>query len=284
MAGEVMPRAQTGISGFDQISQGGFVQNSTNVILGGPGSGKSTFLLQFLWNGVTIFNENGLYCSFEPDIIETLKDGLSFGWDFARLNEQNRVKFLKFSPETSIEELKSELTKIISAYSIRRLCIDPVSIISLTKKQDKIRQALFDLTSLTKRLNTTTLLADELIEPETPKRNLQPNKADAINFLADSITILYESNPQKKSPKDKKKNKPIPTRSIRISKMRRTNHLRKLAGMEITNQGIEIYSDSPNLPQLPPQPIQPPTQPMQQIPPQPLQPPQLPPPQPPAQE
>ena len=56
----VIDRCPTGIVGFDKICQGGFVRNSDNLIVGGPGSGKSTFLLQFLWNGVSQFNENGL--------------------------------------------------------------------------------------------------------------------------------------------------------------------------------------------------------------------------------
>ena len=99
----VIDRCPTGIEGFDKICQGGFVRNSDNVIVGGPGSGKTTFLLQFLWNGVTKFNENGLYCSFEPDILETVKDGSSYGWDFSKLAEQGKIKFLKFSSCPSSE-------------------------------------------------------------------------------------------------------------------------------------------------------------------------------------
>ena len=110
MAGVMVDRCATGIPGFDNICQGGLVRNSSNVLIGGPGSGKTTFMLQFLWNGATKYNENGLYCSFEQDILETLKDGMSYGWDFTKLNEQDRVKFLKFSPQTSVQELTTELT------------------------------------------------------------------------------------------------------------------------------------------------------------------------------
>jgi len=43
MVGDVIDRCPTGIVGFDKICQGGFVRNSDNLIVGGPGSGKSTF-------------------------------------------------------------------------------------------------------------------------------------------------------------------------------------------------------------------------------------------------
>ena len=102
MTGEVIDRCPSGIIGYDTISQGGFVRNSSNVIVGGPGSGKSTFLLEFLYNGATKYHENGLYCSFEPDILDTLNDAFVHGWDFFRLAEEGRIKFIKFSPETSI--------------------------------------------------------------------------------------------------------------------------------------------------------------------------------------
>ena len=162
MRGVFVDKCPTGISGFDKISQGGFVRNSSNLIVGGPGSGKTTFLLQFLWNGANS-GENGLYCSFEPDIVETLKDGLSYGWDFSKLNEQDKVKFLKFSPKTSVDDLKSELIKLIAKYSIKRICFDPISVFAFSGDEKKMRETFFDLISLMKRLNVTTIITNELL-------------------------------------------------------------------------------------------------------------------------
>ncbi|MDO8516570.1 MAG: ATPase domain-containing protein [Nanoarchaeota archaeon] len=226
-------RCPTGIPGFDKITQGGFVRNSDNILTGGPGFGKTTFLLQFLWNGATKFNENGLYCSFEPDIVETLKDAMSYGWDFTKLNEQDRVKFLKFSPRTSIEDLKNELTRLISRYSIQRVCLDPVSVLALNiNDEGKIREMVFELSSLMKRLNVTSILADESLESQnlTGSDVTNLNKTDIMKFLADSVTNLYESGLSG-----------VGDRALRISKMRRTNHARTLIGMRITSKGIEIF-------------------------------------------
>ncbi len=228
-------RCPTGISGFDRISQGGFVRNSSNVIIGGPGSGKTTFLLQFLYNGISKYDENGLYCSFEPDVLETINDASSFGWDFYKLSENGRIKFAKFSPETTIDELKMELTKIISQNNIRRVCIDPISILAISiNEQGKIRQKIFELVSLMKRLKVTTILADESMEAEfgSSYREGEWTKTDIVKFLADSVTTFYSSGLAGTA-----------DRAIRIEKMRRTHHLRRVVGMEIGNKGIEIISD-----------------------------------------
>lgn len=235
MRGDVIDRCPTGIQGFDEISQGGFVRDSDNVLVGGPGSGKTTFLLQFLWNGVTKFNENGLYCSFEPDIVETIKDAMSYGWDFSKLDQLNRIKFMKFSPQTEIQELKSELTKLISKFNIKRICFDPVSVLALNQSADgKTREILFELASLMKRLKVTTILADETLQ-NTYSGSDSLTRTDIIKFLADSVTMLYEGGIQGTS-----------DRALRIEKMRRTAHIRTPVGMKVTSSGIQVIPNPQN--------------------------------------
>ena len=191
MLGDVVDRCPTGIVGFDKACRGGFVRNSDNLVVGGPGSGKSTFLMQFLWNGVTKFNENGLYCSFEPDIVDTLNDAMSYGWDFAKLSAEGKVKFMRFSPQTSIEELKIELTKMISKNNIRRICFDPISVLALNlNDQGKIRQTIFDLSALMKRLKVTTVFVDESLEDAWTTNDGDWTKTDILRFLSDSVTVF----------------------------------------------------------------------------------------------
>jgi circadian clock protein KaiC len=233
--GIMIERCASGISGFDELCQGGFVRNSENVLIGGAGSGKTTFMLQFLWNGATKYNENGLYCSFEPDIIETLQDGMTFGWDFAKLNELNKVKFLKFSPKTSINDLKSELTKLISRFNIRRVCFDPISVLALNNNDEgKVREEFFDLASLLKRLKVTSIIAEEMVEGKK-----EPN-TEIMKFLADSVTYLNEEGLNNAS-----------ERSIRILKMRRTKHHRPITGMNITDTGIQVIAPKTIVPAKP---------------------------------
>ena len=234
----VIDRCPTGIVGFDKICQGGFVRNSDNLIVGGPGSGKSTFLLQFLWNGVSQFNENGLYCSFEPDIVDTLNDSMAYGWDFSRMSSEGRIKFMRFAPQTSIGELKEELTRMISQNDIKRICFDPISVLALNaNNQGKMRQTIFELSSLMKRFKVTTVFADESLEEGIGGSTQgEWTKTDILRFLSDSVSIFYESGIAGKG-----------DRAIRIAKMRRTNHERKAIGMAITDKGINVIAPYPSV-------------------------------------
>ena len=67
-------RSATGIAIFDKITKGGFLPESINLITGGPGSGKTTFVLECLWNGLTKYNENGMFVSFEDDLENVKKN------------------------------------------------------------------------------------------------------------------------------------------------------------------------------------------------------------------
>ncbi|MDH3353330.1 MAG: hypothetical protein OEL87_02690 [Nanoarchaeota archaeon] len=231
MVDGVIDRCPTGIMGFDKLCQGGFVRNSDNLIVGGPGSGKSTFLLQFLWNGITQFEENGLYCSFEPDIVDTLNDAMAYGWDFSKLSADGKIKFMRFSPQTSIEELKSELTKMIAQNNIRRICFDPISVLALNlNDKGKIRQTIFELSSLMKRFKVTTVFVDESLEGDMgAARDGEWTKTDILRFLSDSVSVFYESGVAG-----------VGDRAVRIAKMRRTAHERKAVGMKIGDKGLEV--------------------------------------------
>ena len=60
-----LPKASTGIEGFDEITKGGLPRGRPTLIVGGPGSGKTLFGMEFLVNGATKFNEPGVFFSFE---------------------------------------------------------------------------------------------------------------------------------------------------------------------------------------------------------------------------
>ncbi len=232
--GDVIDRCASGIAGFDRICNGGFVRNSDNLIVGGPGSGKSTFLLQFLWNGVAQYGENGLYCSFEPDIVDILGDSMAHGWDFSKLSSEGKIKFMRFSPQTSIEELKSELIKVIAQNNIRRICFDPISVLALhLNDAGKIRDTIFQLSSLMKRLKVTTVFADESLEGEMGMtRDGEWTKTDILRFLSDSVTVFYETGVAGAG-----------DRAVRIAKMRRTGHERKPVPMTIGGGGLVIGNE-----------------------------------------
>ena len=61
-------KLQTGIPGFDHVSKGGLPINRTTLLSGSAGSAKTVFAAQFLAEGISQFNQNGVFITFEEPI------------------------------------------------------------------------------------------------------------------------------------------------------------------------------------------------------------------------
>ena len=74
----VISRVKTGIGNLDPLINGGFKKNSTNLVAGGTGTGKTIFAIQFLMEGLKeqsyiVYPEGGNSYSEE---IRPLKKGM----------------------------------------------------------------------------------------------------------------------------------------------------------------------------------------------------------------
>jgi circadian clock protein KaiC len=78
-------KAPTGISGFDEITCGGLPRGRTTLVLGGPGSGKTIFALQFLVHGAKACNEPGIFVAFEETSQRIVANAEGFGWNLEAL-------------------------------------------------------------------------------------------------------------------------------------------------------------------------------------------------------
>lgn len=96
-----MVKLKTGIKGFDELIGGGIESGSRNILYGLPGTGKTVFAMQFLWQGLT----EGETVAFDvmdkpfPRLRAYFK---SFGWDIepyeARKNFISIQAFPHFEP------------------------------------------------------------------------------------------------------------------------------------------------------------------------------------------
>jgi len=78
-------KTPTGITGFDAITGGGLPRGRTTLLVGGAGSGKTIFALQFLVHGAQNCKESGIFVAFEETSKRLLANAESFGWKLARL-------------------------------------------------------------------------------------------------------------------------------------------------------------------------------------------------------
>ena len=122
-------RVKTGIAGFDKMLNGGFLRNQVVLIAGAPGTGKTTFGLEFLYNGATKFNEPGIFVTFEELPQQIYRDAMSLGWDLQKLESEGKLKILCTSPRVlqATEEREEVLGRMIKEMGAKRIAIDSIS-------------------------------------------------------------------------------------------------------------------------------------------------------------
>ena len=80
-AAQPLPKAPTGIDGFDDITFGGLPRGRPTLVCGGAGCGKTLFAMTFLVNGVRQFGEAGVLLSFEEGAGDLAANVASLGYE-----------------------------------------------------------------------------------------------------------------------------------------------------------------------------------------------------------
>ncbi|MBI2631786.1 AAA family ATPase [Candidatus Pacearchaeota archaeon] len=120
-------RVKTGIPGFDDLVQGGFPLNSSILICGGPGTGKTIFCLQFLVAGAQENKEKSLYVTFEQRAEALREQAKQFGWDLSSLEKQGQLHIISIPLEKITEKTIKDIQQIVKKEGIKRLVIDSLS-------------------------------------------------------------------------------------------------------------------------------------------------------------
>jgi circadian clock protein KaiC len=176
MTGEYVP---TGIPGVDEILAGkGIPRGHTILVSGGPGSGKTTFAIQFLYTGATQHDESGVYVTLEEDPMDVKADMSKYGWDLKRLEDEKKLAFINVSPvrvapdstgliqigmkEFRLVKLLEAIRQGVKEVNAKRVVVDPVTIFTLqypdeVERIHAMRDLMRDL-----RTGCTNLLISEL--------------------------------------------------------------------------------------------------------------------------
>src|ERR1700738_1650674 len=91
-------KAPSGIIGFDESTGGGLPLGRTTLVIGGPGSGKTIFALQYLVNGARSFGESGIFVAFEETSKRVTANAESFNWQLPQLRRKKQLLFIDAQP------------------------------------------------------------------------------------------------------------------------------------------------------------------------------------------
>src|SRR5688572_33171346 len=85
------PKSPTGNKGLDDITTGGLPKNRPTLLLGDAGCGKTTIAMEFLVNGIRMFEENGVFMAFEEKTEELVMNVKSIGFDLDSYMAKNKI-------------------------------------------------------------------------------------------------------------------------------------------------------------------------------------------------
>lgn len=231
-----MEKIKTGINGFDELIQGGFPKGKTILLSGTPGTGKTIFALEYLYNGAKKFNEKGIYFAFEEKESDLKNQALQFGWNFDKLENERKVRIIHIPPSGLSKNTVKDIIEIAQKNKVSRLVIDSISTLSISAPlisetsmpagELLIRRFIYSFINHLKLLKDTTSV---IISHNVSKNSLSGNTIS--EFLCDGvISISYESLGGNYS------------RGLTVRKMREIKNDEDIHPLEISKNGIVVHN------------------------------------------
>ncbi len=234
----MLERVKTGIPGFDEILYGGIPKRNVVLLSGGPGTGKTIFGQQYLWNGLQL-GEPGIYVALEEHPVQVRLNMKQFGWDVKNYEREGtfaiidaftggigeaakREKYVVRNPG-DIDQLIGVLRQAIRETGAVRVVVDSVSTIYLTRPVIA-RDVVLKLKKVLSGMGTTSILISQVSVTE------RGFGGPGVEHAADGIVRL-----------DLDEYSGELYRSLIVWKMRGTKHSMRRHPFEITDKGIIVY-------------------------------------------
>jgi KaiC/GvpD/RAD55 family RecA-like ATPase len=223
---------KTGIDGLDEILNGGIVRNSTTLVSGNPGAGKTILGLQYIYNGVKLYDERGIFLSFEENTKDLQEAAESIGLDdWGQYVEKGEIKVYDKQELLRENDFSSSLDLLLSDLdneSYERLVLDSLTMFQLFFDNEREQRTyLLKFTDILSENNLTTLMTNE-------QGNLFPETDVGLeNFLTDGNIFLLQT------PTESGVN-----RYLWVAKMRKQNINTDIFPMEIGQGGLTIHKNA----------------------------------------
>jgi circadian clock protein KaiC len=213
---ESLQKEPTGISGFDEITQGGLPAGRPTLVCGSAGAGKTLFAMEFLVRGATLYDEPGVFMSFEETDEELTKNVASLGFDLNELIEEKKLLLeyvfverseIEETGEYDLEGLFLRLGFAIDSIGAKRVVLDTLeALFAGLPNEAIIRAELRRLFRWLKGKGVTAVITCERGEGTLTRYGLE-------EYVADCVILL-----------DNRVQNQISTRRLRIVKYRGTSH------------------------------------------------------------
>ena len=225
-----LDRLDIGIDGLDQMILGGVPERSLMVAIGSAGTGKTTFGLQFLNQGL-VEGENGVYITLEESFERIVSTADEKGWGFREYVDDDRLAVVDIDPvemSNSLDSIQNDLPDLIEEFGADRLVLDSVSLLEMMyESAPRRRSQVFGFARALKQAGITTLLTSE-----ADRNHAYASRYGIVEYLADAVFVLRYVRPS-----DFRETR----LAIEIQKIRNANHSRETKPYDLTDDGINVY-------------------------------------------
>src|SRR3984885_14542545 len=191
---------RTGIAGVDDLLHGGIPRTNVILVEGGVGTGKTLFGVEFVYRGITEFNEPGIIVVFETSPEKLIRDAATMGGDLPALQAEKKLQIVFTNPQVIEQELRSAdslLLEMASEIGAKRIFIDAIGLLHQSSNAGtpmpfigpgSYRELLQQLLEGLDREHLTTMLSHE--SGTYPEAQLT---SESAGFLADTVIRLKQS-------------------------------------------------------------------------------------------
>ena len=226
--------ATTGVSGLDDILQGGFLRGNVFLMEGEPGTGKTTMALQFLLEGAKA-GEKSLYITLSETEAELRRGAASHGWNLGpeigvfelippeSLLDSQQQQSLLYSSDLELGETTRQIFDAVERTRPTRVVLDSLSEIRLLAQSSlRYRRQILAIKHYFAQHGATVIMLDDLTAEAGDK---------TVHSVAHGVIRLEELAPAYGAER----------RRIRIMKYRGHRYRGGFHDFTITTGGINIF-------------------------------------------
>ena len=191
-------KSPTSIQGFDEITRGGLPKGRPTLICGGAGCGKTLFAMEFLVRGATLFNEHGVFFSFEETEKELTANVASLGFDLNGLMKHKKIWLehihvergeIEMNGEYDLKGLFVRIHRAIESIGAKRVVLDTIeSLFSALPNSVAVRTELRRLFGWLKKKRVTTIITGEKGNGTLTRQGLEEYVSDCVILLDHRVT------------------------------------------------------------------------------------------------